>query len=87
MYSALVLGGGWFLFAESAEMWLRAGPFAVSTLWTVEGAVLVWLAARRRMAVGAVLGTLLQFAAAGVLCRSVGLRTTWPPKVRIARPP
>ncbi|WP_419838175.1 DUF2339 domain-containing protein [Candidatus Poriferisodalis sp.] len=66
MYSALALGGAWLLFAESAEMWVRAGPFAVSTLWTVEGAVLVWLAARRRMAVGDVLGTLLQFAAAGV---------------------
>lgn len=73
MYSALVLGGGWFLFAESAEMWLRAGPFAVSTLWTVEGAVLVWLAARRRMAVGAVLGTLLQFAAAG----AYAARSVW----------
>ena len=66
MYSALALGGAWLLFAESAEMWLRAGPFAVSTLWTVEGAVLVWLAARRRMALGAVLGALLQFAAAAV---------------------
>ena len=66
MYSALALGGAWFLFAESAEMWVRAGPFAVSALWTFEGALLVWFAARRRMAPGAVLGTLLQFAAAGV---------------------
>ena len=66
MYSALGLGGGWFLFAESAEMWVRAGPFAVSALWAVEGAVLVWFATRHRMVPGAVGGTLLQFAAAGV---------------------
>ncbi len=66
MYSALALGGGWFLFAESAEMWVRAGPLAVSTMWTLEGAVLVWLAARRRLVAGAVLGMLLQVAAGGV---------------------
>ncbi len=66
MYSALALGGAWFLFAESAEMWVRAGPFAMSALWTVEGAALVWFAVRRRMVLGAVLGTLLQFAAAAV---------------------
>ena len=63
---ALVWGAGWFLFAESAEMWVRAGPFAVSALWAVEGAVLVWFATRHRMVPGAVGGTLLQFAAAGV---------------------
>jgi len=63
MYSALALGGGWFLFAESTEMWVRAGPLAVSTMWTVQGAVLLWLAARRRLVLGAVLGTLLQVAA------------------------
>ncbi|WP_419914550.1 DUF2339 domain-containing protein [Candidatus Poriferisodalis sp.] len=66
MYSALALGGGWFLFAESVEMWVRAGPFALSALWTLEGAALVWFAARRRMVPGAVLGTLLQFAAGAV---------------------
>ncbi len=64
MYSALALGGAWFLFAESVEMWVRAGPFAMAALWTVEGVVLVWFAARRSMVTGAVLGTLLQFAAA-----------------------
>ena len=66
MYVALALGGGWFLFAESTEMWLRAGPFAVSALWAVEGAALVWFATRRRLVFGAMFGTLLQFAAAGV---------------------
>lgn len=66
MYWAMALGGAWFLFAESAEMWVRAGPFAMSALWTVEGTLLVWFATRRRMVLGAVLGTLLQFAAAGV---------------------
>ncbi len=66
IYSALALGGAWFLFAESVEMWVRAGPFAMAALWTVEGVVLVWFAARRSMVTGAVLGTLLQFAAAAV---------------------
>lgn len=67
MYSALAMGVGWFLFAESAEMWVRAGPFAVSAMWTVEGAVLVWLAARRRWDSGVSIGGLLQLAAGGVL--------------------
>ena len=76
MYSAVALGGAWFLFAESVEMWVRAGPFAMAALWTVEGVVLVWFAVRRRMVLGAVLGTLLQFAAAAVYAvRSVEART------------
>ena len=66
-HSALVLGAGWLLFAESAEMWVRAGPLAVSAMWTVEGAVLVWLAARRRWELGVSIGGLLQLAAGGVL--------------------
>ena len=67
MYSALALGAGWLLFAESAEMWLRLGPFAVSTMWTVQGAVLVWFAARRRRELSTSIGGLLQFAAGVVL--------------------
>lgn len=67
MYSALVMGAGWFLFAESAEMWVRAGPFAASAMWTVEGAVLVWLAARRRWDLAVSIGGVLQLAAGGVL--------------------
>lgn len=66
-YWALAMGAGWFLFAESVEMWLRAGPFAVSAMWAVEGAVLMWLAARRRWELGAGIGGLLQLAAGGVL--------------------
>ena len=71
MYSAVALGGVWFLFAESVEMWVRAGPFAMAALWTFEGVVLVCFAARRSMVTGAVLGTLLQFACRGRLCRPV----------------
>ncbi|WP_419931135.1 DUF2339 domain-containing protein [Candidatus Poriferisodalis sp.] len=67
MYSALAMGAGWFLFAESAEMWVRAGPFAVSAMWTVEGAVLVWLATRHRSTLGVSIGGLLQLAAGGML--------------------
>lgn len=67
MCSALVMGAGWLLFAESAEIWVRAGPFAVSVMWAVEGTVLVWLAARRRWELGVSIGGLLQLAAGGVL--------------------
>lgn len=67
MYSVLVLGAGWFLFAESAEMWLRAGTLAVATMWAVQGAVLVWVAARHGWELSASIGGLLQVAAGAVL--------------------
>ena len=72
---ALVLGAGWFLFAESAEMWVRAGPFAVSALWAVQGAALLWFATRRRWLFGAICGALLQGAAGAVAATEIARRS------------
>ena len=45
--AALVWGAGWFLFAETAAVWLRWGLLpALSGLWAVQGAALMWIASR-----------------------------------------
>ena len=60
---ALVWGAGWFLFAETAAVWLRLGLVPTVALWAVQGAALTWIAPRRRWMPVAIAGLAMQVAA------------------------
>ena len=60
---ALVWGAGWFLFAETAAVWLRLGLMPAVGLWAVQGAALMWVASKRRSMPVAVAGIAMQVAA------------------------
>ena len=60
---ALVWGAGWFLFAETAAVWLRLGLMPAVGLWAVQGAALMWVASKRRSMPVAVAGITMQVAA------------------------
>ncbi|WP_420621874.1 DUF2339 domain-containing protein [Candidatus Poriferisodalis sp.] len=61
---ALVWGAGWFLFAETAAVWLRLGLMPAVGLWAVQGAALMWVASKRRSMPVAVVGITMQVIAA-----------------------
>ena len=60
---ALVWGAGWFLFAETAAVWLRLGLVPALGLWAVQGAALIWIASRRGWMPVATAGLAMQVAA------------------------
>lgn len=60
---ALVWGAGWFLFAETAAVWLRLGLLLTVGLWAVRGAALIWIASRRGWMPIATAGLAMQVAA------------------------
>ena len=62
---ALVWGAAWFLFAETAAVWLRLGLLPTVGLWAVQGAALIWIASKRRSMPAAVVGIAMQAVAAG----------------------
>ena len=61
--AALVWGAGWFLFAETAAVWVRLGLMPAVGLWAVQGAALMWVASKRRSMPVAVAGITMQVAA------------------------
>ena len=60
---ALVWGAGWFLFAETAAVWLRLGLLPAVGLWAVQGAALTWVGSRRHSKPVADVGITMQIAA------------------------